>query len=444
MKINKYISKSSINRCFNYLHLLPGLKSKVRDHYHAHRLSLWQQLLPRLQMQGKHETELLLNSVRQLSTNNLMPNLTSGQQQRLLDALLDALHRNNHPRNMAAASHQLHLLQQQLSNKPAVSGLADGAIGDPRSSNLAAGSAQTRRANQTQPSLMAGVGGHGSSNPNEFAGAMVLTLLAVLVLLTANLFVFIAIFVYRQRKRKRSARYASNSAVVTTHNLDQRNVSANCNNSNGNAINGNQAGTLCVGQISSEKQQMVHSASLVGFANTPQSNAYVRNAGSAGIGPGMSGFYFATTATPGLTPGGCNSAANATSDLSGGNGSQLISMERARLNYAEFCCDDQHLCIYNDVTDANNPLGRTGSTATVEIKSDGNTCLANHGLSSVCNCGHCEPVLATVGQHHNQQQQQQQQQLLAPGCGLVGLVSPSICDSSNCNLTVIHEFDERL
>lgn len=448
-----------------------GLKSKVRDHYHAHRLSLWQQLLPRMQMQGKHETEQLLNRIRQLSGNGLMPNLTAIQQSRLFDTLLDSLHRNNHPANMAASQQlQLQLLQQQLdASGVSASGLAD-VMGFVRSdTNMSAGSALTRRANQTSSSGSSRELSHeasltnGSANNPEFAGAMLLSLLVGLVLLTANLFVFLAIYVQRQKKRKRLSRYASNSAVVATHTLDGGHSGSS--NSQGHATQS--MNTTSVGTMSSEKQQLAHSASLVGFT-TPQSAGYAINGppGSLGVG----GFYFTTTST-----GNPNStASNAPPSVGNTNPPQLLQIDRSRINYGDYCCDEQHLCLYNDVaTVISNASSQAGSsvydtngsnviqanvvsasangTAAADINKsvvDHVTCLASHGMSAVCNCGHCEPMLASAQtqqqiQQHNHQQQQQQQ-MLSSTCRLVGLVTPNICDTNNCNLSVIHEFDEHV
>jgi hypothetical protein len=422
-----------------------------------------------MQMQGKHETEQLLNRVRQLSGNGLMPNLTTGQQTRLYDVLLDALHRNNHPSNMAASQQlQLQLLQQQLDASGAsASGLAD-VMGFVRTGQMAPGSALNRRANQTTSSShesgrdsLHGSESNGSGSGTEFAGAMLLTLLAGLILLTANLFVFVAIYVQRQKKRKRLSRYASNSAVVATHTLDGHCATSGSNAQQAvNSLNNSANGNPTIGSMTSEKQQLAHSASLVGFANPP-STGYTLNGNSASLGVG--GFYFTTSAGAPSSGGSSN----------GTNPPQLLQIDRSRINYGDYCCDEQHLCLYNEVaTVISNASSQAGSSVyesnggpvmqqtsvtsnngASDLNKNGAdhvTCLASHGLSAVCDCGHCEPMLTNassqpqsqVQQHHHQQQQQQQ--LLSSACRLVGLVTPNICDTNNCNLSVIHEFDEHV
>ena len=386
--------------------------------------------------------------------------------ERLISRTLSILHFNNNP-STVSNTFEYHFLMtiiaQQLSSNSLNSNLLNA------NSVLSPNASSKARSSSTPYNL---IKPHGLSNSlfnaNDYSMALSLVIAIGLMLLLLNVVVFVAVYAHRRRKANRAKKEerkdeTSNGKANSSQKKPRKKASIDSTNNNldGSGRNGttsylpmsgNLANQLTNAYSSNQPTNQTGPASIYGPTAVPHTAYYYNNVTNGDL----------NCLTAASVTGG-----QQTSALTALNSSTL--RRGAELDFSDYCCssaNEQHLCIYNssDRTGAsganalnsnnlNTDLNRC-STNSDTTNSNGQhstvNCLSqNSQLSGIsCQCDNCTTI-HTLNSNSPLANQLLNNSLVAGqatllNANLVNLVNSGLCDSNQCNLTVIHEFEERL
>lgn len=407
------------------------------------------------------------------STKSYLSQWLDNLVERLISRTLSILHFNNNP-STVSNTFEYHFLMtiiaQQLSASNANGVLPNGGL-SPNASSKA-------RSSSTPYNL---IKPHGLSNAlfNAADYSMTLSLVIAigLLMLLVNIVVVVVVYAFRRRKTSRSKKEerkqaddASNgkannpqkqkprkkpSIDSTNNNLDARNSGGQTSYLPMSGSLANQLTNSLANAYSANQTNQSGPASIYGPASVPHTAYYYNNV--------TNGDLNCLTASN-VNSGQQTSALNALNTLNNG------TLRRGgELDFGDYCCssaNEQHLCIYNSsdrTATAGNSLNANNLSAATDLNrcstnsdttnSNGQhstvNCLSqNSQLSGIsCQCDNC--TIHTLNSNSPLANQLLNNSLVAGqatllNANLVNLVNSGLCDSNQCNLTVIHEFEERL
>lgn len=388
--------------------------------------------------------------------------------ERLISRIMSVLHFNNNPTSVSNTFeyHFLMTIAQQLTNSNLLN------------SNMLTQNASSKARSSSTPYNLINKP-HSLSislfNTNEYSATLSLIIAIGLLLLLFNVLVFLVVYVHKRRKanktnkdeqpkddgkanKQQSKKARKKSSIDSTAaNLDARNTTS----------------------------YLPMSTNLTNSITNSISNAYAANqttGPSAIYGQAQHTYYYNNVSNNDLTclPTNVSNVNTGQQTTTLNNTLTNTLNRRGELDFSDYCCssaDEQHLCIYNTTAD------RTGNGALLKLQqakgtmnnslnpnnlnSDLNRCSANSDTNSngqhstvnclsqnsqlsgiSCQCDNCTTI------HTLNSNSPLTNQLLNNGivtsqatllnANLVNFVNSGLCDSNQCNLTVIHEFEERL
>lgn len=321
-------------------------------------------------------------------------------------------------------------------------------------------------------------------NTNDFSTALSLIIAIGLIFIFLNLFLFLLFYVYRKRKANKKANKKDDLQKQTddSNNLKLNNQQKKARKKQQSIDSATVAGNLD-GNRNTVNSFLPMASSMANTITNSLTNAYQANqttdqTANAIYGPTIQHTYYYNNVTNNDL--NCLSANNANTNTTLGQSTNLNNAltstlnRRADLEFSDYCSstdEQQHLCIYN-TTDRtgnssllkvqsqnaqNNDLNRSSVNSDTNSNGQHSTlnstfnCLSqNSQLSGIsCQCDNCNtirnlnPNSPLTNQLLNNNSIITGQAALLNG-NLVNLVNSGLCDNQSCNLTVIHEFEERL
>lgn len=387
--------------------------------------------------------------------------------ERLISRTLSILHFNNNP-STVSNTFEYHFLMTIIAQQLSATNLNSNLLN--ANSILSPNASSKARSSSTPYNL---IKPHGLSNvlfnANDYSMALSLVIAIGLMLLLLNIVVFVAVYAHRKRKANRAKKderkdETSNGKANNPQKKPRKKASIDSTNNNPDA---SRSGTTSYLPISGNLANPLTNS----LANAYSANQQTNQTGPASIyGPGAvphTAYYYNTNSDLNCltAAGGPTSALNALNTL---NNSTL--RRGAELDFSDYCCssaNEQHLCIYNSAdrtggapgntlnslsangTDLNRCSTNSDATNSNGQHSTANCLSQNSQLSGIsCQCDNCTTIHTLnsnsplANQLLNNSLVTGQATLL--NANLVNLVNSGLCDSNQCNLTVIHEFEERL
>lgn len=393
------------------------------------------------------------------STSSYLNQWLDNLMERLINRILSILHFNNNPSTISNTFeyHFLMTIAQQLNSNT----LTNTILSPNASSNARSSSTPY---NLIKPHSLS----NGLFNTNDYSTALSLIIAIGLILLLLNLFVFLVVYVHRKRKANRTKK---DEQKQQTNDLNKLNKHKKIGNKK-QSIDSTNLDLSNRTNTNATSSYLPMTSTLTANSMT---NAYSANQQTANTiyGPSVQAqhYYYNNVTSNDLN---CltntNNGTGQTSTLNNTLNSALNNTmnRRGELDFSDYCCssaDEQHLCIYNTANDragnnsllkvqtnnnlnTNNELNRCSANSDATNNSNGQNstinCLSqNSQLSGIsCQCDNC--LIHTLNSNSPLTNSIVTGQATLLNANLVNLVNSGLCDSNQCNLTVIHEFEERL
>lgn len=420
-----------------------------------------------------HQSNSLADQQSDPSSKSYLTQWLDNLVERLISRTLSILHFNNNP-STVSNTFEYHFLMtiiaQQLSSTAAAAANSNLLNGNSMLSSNASSKARSSSYNLIKP--------HGLSNSlfnaNDYSMALSLVIAIGLMLLLLNIVVFVTVYAHRKRKANRAKKEerkddsSNGKANNATQKKPRKKASIDSTNNNLDSSRNSVGTTSYLPMSGSLANQLTNS-----LANAYSTNQQTNQSGPASIyGPSAvphTAYYYNSVTNNDLN---CLTAANVTG---GQQASALNALNNGtlrrggELDFSDYCCssaNEQHLCIYNSADRTGAAAGATLNANSLNANTDLNRCSTNSDttnsangqhstvnclsqnsqLSGIsCQCDNCTTI-HTLNSNSPLANQLLNNGLVAGqaallNANLVNLVNSGLCDSNQCNLTVIHEFE---
>lgn len=174
-----------------------GIKPKIRDHYHSHRLSFWLNLIPKLEKQGKEESDHLKRHLQDQGVPSF---------EKISLSFLSSLQT---PKNV------------------------DNSMGNPinqaNEADLSTGNSNNNRnaiSNHEEDTINSSLSLHTIiGNKNLYSTALSLTISMGIILLIVNGFIFAGVYYYLNKRKSKISKSNANDDIKYVNNISKQETS---------------------------------------------------------------------------------------------------------------------------------------------------------------------------------------------------------------------------